>query len=297
MINQSSAPSVMIRETCRSISKTALLAVAAAGILTVTSAFAASNEKINDQALEFHSSEEMSKYLTIGSAEIREVPTKKSILRMVSDLTTFTAPSATVPPGAIPSPLPTVPPTNIHIPGAAGSVGDLDPSQIMPWIALGEKIWALIAANKPVVSVQTKRAFIVPVAEQDWTQMENWKGPAVHSYRLEYKNLFGSTVITHTYTVAYNYGGTYNNAGQFLANVTVIPSTVNVAWGYTLNTSVELGDAVNTASKVSPVPGIEIQIITKVDTVVKHAETRDAFFVKGSGECQPMTVPSATLIP
>jgi len=287
----------MIRETCRSISKTALLAVAAAGILTATSAFAASNRKINDQALEFHSSEEMNKYLTIGSAEIREVPTKKSILRMVSDLTTFTTPSATVPPGTIPSPLPTVPPPNIHIPGAAGSVGDLDPSQIMPWITLGEKIWALIAANKPVVSVQTKRAFILPVAEQDWTQMENWKGPAVHSYRLEYKNLFGSTVITHTYTVAYNYGGTYNNAGQFLANVTVIPSTVNVAWGYTLNTSVELGDAVNTASKVSPVPGIEIQIITKVDTVVKHAENRDAFFVKGSGECQPMTVPSATLVP
>ncbi len=200
------------------------------------------------------------------------------------------APSSTPAPGV-------KPPITIQVPGIGpgGAIGGIDPSQILPWISLGEKIWALIAANKPVVSVQTKRAFVLPVAEQDWTQMENWKGPAVHTYRLQYKNGFGSTVITHVYTIAYNFGGTYNERGQFLANVTVIPSKVDVAWGYTLNTSVELGEAVNTASKASPIPGIEVQIITKVDTVLKHAETRDGFFVKGSGECQPLTTPSATL--
>ena len=297
MINQTSAASVKCRIVYCFVFKTAALTMAAAGILASNPALAASSRKINDQQLEFHSSEEMNKYLTIGSSEVHEIPTKKSILRLVSDLAIIANPSTPVPPSTLPTTLPTAPPPNVHIPGASGSAGSLDPSQIMPWITLGEKIWALIAANKPVVSVQTKRAFILPVAEQDWTQMENWKGPAVHTYRLEYKNLYGSTVITHTYTIAYNYGGTYNEAGQFLANVTVIPSTVNVAWGYTLNTSVELGDAVNTASKSSPVPGIEIQIITKVDTVLKHAETRDAFFVKGSGECQSMTPPSATLVP
>ena len=210
-------------------------------------------------------------------------------------------PTATPTPSVVVTPVPAtpIPPVAVAIPGVGigGAIGGIDPSQILPWISLGEKLWALITSNKPVVSVSTKRAFVLPVAEQDWTQMENWKGPAAHTYKLQYKNGFGSTVITHVYTIAYNYGGTYNNQGQFLANVTVIPSQVDVAWGYTLNTSVELGDAVNTSSKTNPIPGIEVQIITKIDTTFKHGETRDGFFVKGSGECVPLNNSAALSSP
>jgi hypothetical protein len=81
--------------------------------------------------------------------------------------------------------------------------------------------------------------------------MEQWSSPATRSYNVIYKNLLGITVLDLTYTViffffclkffilffffkvTYTYGGRLNGKGRYLDNISIIPTHVSVAWGFT----------------------------------------------------------------
>lgn len=159
-----------------------------------------------------------------------------------------------------------------------------DLAGIQTWITLGEKVWNLVVANKPVSNVSTQRIAVLPISQPNWQEMENWKGPAVKSFVIEAINGFGSAVISQTYTVAMNYGGQLDGKGAFLANATVIPTNIDVSWGFSLDSSIEVGEAINTSTKDNPTPGIDLQVKWVMDSVVSHSEGRDSFFVKGDGE-------------
>lgn len=205
----------------------------------------------------FSSPEDMETYFTVKSVEIAEIPSVLSDDEL----------RALFPP-----------PENSQ----ARDLG-IDPISIQEWVTLGLKMWDLVVANKPVASVSTQRVSVLPAAEQDWRKMANWKGPAAQSFTVSVKNGYGMTVISHTSTLAFNYGGSLGGKGQFLANASLIPSNISVAWGFALNSSVEVGDALNTGSEENPVPGIELQLKWSMDSVLKHLEGRDVFFVKGNG--------------
>lgn len=164
-----------------------------------------------------------------------------------------------------------------------------DWADINTWITLGQKVWQVIVDNKPVANVSTQRVSVLPMAQQDWAQMESWQGPAVKSFTIEAKNLYGATVMSHRYTVAFNYGGKYNGTGNFLANATIIPTEVSVSWGFTLNSQVEVGTVLNVATKANPTAAVDMQVAWKMDSVLKHFEGRETFFVRGDGSLMYVT--------
>jgi hypothetical protein len=159
-----------------------------------------------------------------------------------------------------------------------------DPASAESWVVLGLKVWQVIANNKPVVSVTSQRVSVLPMSQPDWTQMSYWKAPVAHTYKIAAKNLFGMTVMSNVYTIAYNYGGTHNGKGAFLANATVIPTRVTVSSGFTLNSDVEVGQAVNMGGADSPVAGLEIQLRWKMASMIKHVEGANSFFISGDGK-------------
>ena len=216
-----------------------------------------------------------------------------------------TAPGQT-PPGTTPAPRPPLPnhpaspptaPTTSPRPSPTSpgfpfpEIGRViaDPTGVSAWIALGEKLWQVVVANKPVANVSSQRVSVLPVAQQDWAQMETWKGPALHTFAVNARNVLGATVISQSYTVAYNFGGSYEGKGQYLANVTVIPAKIDVSWGFTLNSSVEVGSVINTGTKDSPIPALTLELKWSVDSILKHKEGRDSFFIKGDGSSVQMT--------
>jgi hypothetical protein len=166
-------------------------------------------------------------------------------------------------------------------------IGDLSSPQT--WVAIGQKIWDIVKANKPVVNVTTDKISILPEAQGSWANMENWQGPATKAYTLQFKNLLGMSVVTYTYRVAYNYGGTLAGKGQFIANLTVIPQKVDVLWGYTLNAHVEHSQVINTGTRENPVPSVQTEVKWAVDTVVRHTDGTDSYNVKGNGEMTKLT--------
>ncbi|HRK08199.1 MAG TPA: hypothetical protein PLZ57_10555 [Pseudobdellovibrionaceae bacterium] len=159
------------------------------------------------------------------------------------------------------------------------------------WATLGNRFWKLINNNQPVVNVRTQTVTVVPQAlAQNWMAMENWKGPYSRSYTVSAKNLYGITVISHTYTVAFNYGGQVKGQGAFLANATIIPSAVDVAWGFTLNSDVQVGQPINTGSAASPTPGVDLTVQWEMKSILKVIQGRDQFFVRGDGSSHHTTL-------
>ncbi len=173
--------------------------------------------------------------------------------------------------------------------GIAGSIGSvladlgLELGDVKSWITVGLKIWDVIKANQPVLNVQTKTVSVLPLSQPNWQQMETWKGPQAKSYTLQAKNLYGVVVVSHTYTVAFHYGGSLDGRGQFLANATIIPTNVNVMWGFTLNSDVKVGDPLNSGTKADPIPGIGLGLEWAMSSFLKKQQGRDQFYVRGDG--------------
>lgn len=221
--------------------------------------------------LGFRDAEELSQYFTIGEIEVlydgkpanRAQLEARGVLPSVQMTTQENSPDG----GLFEA-----------LGGLAADLGD-----VKKWVTLGEKLWELIRNNQPVANVTTQTVSILPRDKPDWSEMETWKGPAAQTYTIQAKNLYGATVVSHTYTVAFNYGGSFRGHGKFLANATIIPTNVDVSWGFKLASSVEVGTPVNTGTLESPVPGVDLQLKWQMDSILKHLEGRNQFFVRGDG--------------
>ncbi len=176
--------------------------------------------------------------------------------------------------------------------GLTGSLGTFGLSMLgdlKTWITLGPKLWTLIEANAPVVNVQTQSVSVLP-AGIAWTDMETWKGPAAKTYSMTAKNVYGVAVVSQSYTVAYNYGGSVAGKGQFLANATIIPTAIKVSWGFKLASELRVGNTLNTGTYENPVPGVDLTVHWTFHSVMSHVEGREQFFVRGDGSNTHVTL-------
>ena len=261
-------------------------------------------------SMDFASEADRQNYFTVDSIEVRPVQTTLSDLQTFnafvenSNTTIFPFPTQQQPgstvPGQTPGQLPGQPPTStrppINLPSTGnnppigfpyptspgGGIGD--PLGIQQWITIGERIWQLVANSKPSATVTTQRISVLPNEQRDWAQIESWKGPATRTYEIAAKNGWGSKVVMHRYTIAWNYGGRYNGKGAYIGNLTMIPTAVSVSFGYSLNARVVVGDAVNMASAQEPVPALPIQVESTITNILKHSQGTEAFYVSGNGE-------------
>lgn len=159
-------------------------------------------------------------------------------------------------------------------------------------IAIGKKIWPIIEAGRPVLDVNMGKGIsVIPFKKGDdydatFYEMENWSMPRVKKYNVTYKNGFGSKVISFDYTVHYQYGGSLNGKGKYLAGINVTASNVTVAWGFTFKATSELVQISNHGSKENQVAGGTFRVLYTASTVVKTISSADTFHVSGNGEIQ-----------
>ncbi len=151
------------------------------------------------------------------------------------------------------------------------------------FLLVGNLIWNLIEESRPAHHVSTRRVSVLPSSQPEWTELEDWQGPAMKAYTITAKNKLGSEVISYTYRVVFHHSGTLDGKGRFLANVTVIPEDVRVAWGFTLTSKVEAGDVVNYGKKSNPLPGLMMQVEYKIQSKFASSSGRESFVIKGDG--------------
>jgi len=156
-------------------------------------------------------------------------------------------------------------------------------------VNLGQKVWKLVEDGKPVVSTRWATANALPEGIQNWLSMSGWDNPRARVYRVEYKNLYGVTVVDFSFRVTYTAGGSFQGQGQYLSRVSVEPANVLVRWGYQFDATAEVANVVNVGSSQSPIGGMELLLRWKVSTVVNEFEQSASYFVRGDGAMVDLT--------
>lgn len=157
-------------------------------------------------------------------------------------------------------------------------------------IAIGKKVWPIIEAGKPVVNVNMAQAVsVLPFKGTDnldavFFDMENWSQPKAKSYTVDYKNGFGSSVISFTYTVMFQYNGNYEGKGKYLAGINVVAQDVKVSWGFQFNAKSELMQISNHGSKENRIAGATFKISYSAKSFLKEIRNEDSFHVMGNGQ-------------
>ena len=160
-------------------------------------------------------------------------------------------------------------------------------------VALGQKIWNIVEKGKPVVKMDVNRKIdVVPLSKENKPlqvfELENWTYPETKSFKVEYKNGFGSKVIQFTYTVYYQHSGQYDGKGSYLANVNVTASNVSVKWGFDFNANSEFGSLTNIGSLNEPVAGVTFNINYVASSVFSNVRASNSFFVTGKGDLKAL---------
>jgi hypothetical protein len=160
--------------------------------------------------------------------------------------------------------------------------GGIDPGAI---INIGQKIWDIIVANKPVVDVKTQYASAVPSGLTNWLSLSGWKVPEATTYVFSAKNAYGVTVVNVRYVVVRTYGGSYLGKGKYLTGVTISPLQVDVVWGYKFSLSMEVPDSavVNAGTAADPVAGMDANIKWNIQTPIKESQGQGMYYVQGDG--------------
>jgi hypothetical protein len=178
-------------------------------------------------------------------------------------------------------------PTNKNLVSELGAViGVID-----SLIAIGKKVYPIVEAGKPILSSELPVTHVLPkvnnrdVSDYDITlgMMENWKMPKSRSYRMIYKNLYGMEVISFTFTVHYQYGGSYNGSGKYLTGVFVSASNLYVSWGFEFSAKTKVIAITNHGTLDNPVAGLSLKLSWVAKSVITESQSSKVFHVTGNG--------------
>ena len=196
-----------------------------------------------------------SQYFTITNIETHEIPTEQPLLEAP-----FLNQSA--------------------LPDIGVSIADI--------VNIGKEIWTIIQDNKPVVNVSTDHASALPKGITEWTSLAGWQAPQAKTFQTTFTNAYGINVVTFEYRLTYTGGGNYRGKGKYLANVTVVPSNLYVAWGYKFTAQATIPSITNAGTTQSPLAAAEILVKWDIDTVINHIEQSADYYVRGDGTFQAL---------
>jgi hypothetical protein len=181
--------------------------------------------------------------------------------------------------------------TAAELPSLSEGVPDLAPWNVLldQVINMGKKIWDIVIANRPVVDLKNDVASAVPQGISGWQALGEWQTPHSKVFTLRYKNFYGMEVVHFEYRLSYTPGGSYNGVGRYLANVSIVPSDVTVAWGYKFAALSTIANTLNVGTQTAPVGGMELNVGWSIDTPIKHIQSSGSYFVQGDGKFLDLT--------
>jgi hypothetical protein len=146
------------------------------------------------------------------------------------------------------------------------------------------KIWDIIKDGKPVVNVQYKNANALPnIANRKWEALTGWKSERSMTFGVSTENAYGIKTVDLEYKVKLLYGGGVKGKGLYIASARVVPSKVDVKWGYNLDVSVEVPSILNLASIEDPLAAISMDVTYKISTILRSYSESNGYELRGNG--------------
>lgn len=157
-------------------------------------------------------------------------------------------------------------------------------------VLIGEKIYNLVKKGQPVLNVETQTWSVLPKNVTEASALSDWKNPVRKGYSFSAENGYGVEVINVRYIIQFVPGGRHEGKGAYLAHISAIPTTVDVAWGYTLNITAESREPLNVGSPTNPVAAFSTDVKIEVKTLVKRSIKTLSTFMTGDGEISPASL-------
>jgi hypothetical protein len=180
--------------------------------------------------------------------------------------------------------LPNLPKLPPHpLPGTHSPLDPDDGISLSSIVNLGKQVWAIIEENQPVVNLTYDFANALPRGVESAADLSGFTDLQFQSYHIYGTNGFGQTVYDVTYTLVYQHSGSVNGKGHYLASVGIIPSDVDVKWGYNLDMKVANVATTNVGSAEAPVASINMEVSFIVHTKVQHHATSTIYQIRGDG--------------
>jgi hypothetical protein len=167
-----------------------------------------------------------------------------------------------------------------------GNVGtDIDETAVIfdKLVLLGQKIWKIVEAGKPVSNFAAQRADVLPQGIAQWQSLAGWQVPMSKRFERVIKNKWGVNVVTFRYRILYNWGGNLNGKGAYLMGVTVYPEIVDVAWGWSFDATVSIPTITNAGTTTNPTAAAELLVSSKVRTPLTSLDNTESYYVRGDG--------------
>ncbi len=180
--------------------------------------------------------------------------------------------------------------TRVELPSMGNNpIGEIS-IMIDSLIAIGKKIWPIVEAGRPVLTNRLiPTTSILPHLENPqgvMNQMANWSIPKTRSYRISFKNGFGSEVVGFTYTIYFQYNGSLNGVGKYVTNLRVQASEIYASWGFNFDAVSELVGIANVGSAQNPVASGIMQVSYIVKGMLNEVRSSQSFYVDGVGNIQ-----------
>jgi len=93
-------------------------------------------------------------------------------------------------------------------------------------------------------------------------------------------------VISFTFSMNYQYGGSYEGSGRYLTGVFISAKNLHVAWGFEFSASTEIISITNRGSKENPVAGLTLQLNWTAKTILTENQSSKVFHVSGDGSIE-----------
>jgi hypothetical protein len=146
------------------------------------------------------------------------------------------------------------------------------------------KVWDIVVANKPVVTVNLKNASALPnLAENHWERLSGWKHERSITYQMQVTNGYGIKVIDLEYRVKLLFGGGVRGKGRYIASARVTPTKIDVQWGYNLDVGVTVPAVVNMGTEDDPLAAIYLDVTYKIHNILRSTSEGQSYLLQGDG--------------
>jgi hypothetical protein len=155
-------------------------------------------------------------------------------------------------------------------------------------VTIGEKLIEIIKAGAPVVNIKRDVVSVVPQGVTSWEQLSGWQVPITKVYEVKATNNWGSDVVKVRLKVSAMTGGGIDGRGQYVANVTIVPTEIVVQWGFSLDVWSENRPPMNMGTTAMPVAGLGFDVRYKVTSLFTQKNGTQDYFITGAGSLLEM---------
>lgn len=154
-------------------------------------------------------------------------------------------------------------------------------------IAIGQKIIPAIKDGKSVVTNNPMASVsVLPRSENKDPvvhDMGGWTIPVSKHYKIVYENGFGAEVVSFVYSISYQYNGSVDGKGKYLAGIRASARNIAISWGFDLDASSQLLQISNVGTQQNVIAGATIEMSYTVKNWTRNITTSTSFHVTGDG--------------